>query len=58
MVVKENQIQRNATGFTMKTHKDNIPSWTHDINEWFVSLDHKVSENPSMKDKDISYRIP
>ena len=44
MVVKENQIQRNATGFTMKTHKDNIPSWTHDINEWFVSLDYKVSE--------------
>ena len=44
MVVKENELQQNCNGFTMKTSKENITKWTYDINEWFLSLGYQVSE--------------
>ena len=41
MVVKENEMQQNKNGITMKTSKDNLSKWTHEINEWFLSLNYK-----------------
>ena len=54
-MVKVNEIQQHATGFTLKTNKDDLANWTHKINEWFLSIDYDVSEKYDGHGHQLSY---
>ena len=43
-MTKENEITQTNIGFSMKANKDELPTWTHNINEWFTSLNFTVEE--------------
>ena len=48
-------MQQNRQGMTLKTNKGRLAKWTHDINEWFISLNYEVSEKFLSDGHQINY---